>query len=174
MLRVKFTALCAFALLGLSLPAHASGYAYSHAAGFICGAGPGATNNRFVNGDYRAAFNVMNPDRRAQVVSLTLSLTFPAAPEDPSAGPGAPFTPGRVITLEHVTLYPGEAVMIDCQELVAASGLTIGGRPPYFSGVLDVRARRRLDVTLLQSAGPRDGDVSSYAVTNVDGERVRR
>ncbi len=169
MIRLAAFGLALASLLSLSPSAQASKREFSHAAGFICGAGPGATNDRFVNGDYRAAFNVLNTDRRALDVEFTLSLTFPAA-----VGGGAPFEPGLVIPLHTVRLHPGEAVMIDCRELVDASGLPLGGSPPYFSGVLDARASRELSVTLLQSAGPRDGDVSSYAVTVVEGRRVRR
>ncbi len=151
-------------LLAVGLPSVASAR-FSHAGGFICGAGPGSTNARFVNGDYRSAFNVLNTSRTTLEVDLRLSLTFP---------PGDLFQPGAVFDLGSVTLAPGQAVMIDCAEFVDATGLELGGSPPYFAGMFEARARRRLAVTLLQSAGPQGGDVSSYAVTPIEALRVLR
>ena len=153
-----------------SFTAEASGKVYSHASGFICGNGP--TNNRFVTGDYRSAFNIHNNTKKNRRVTLQLALTFPNSP-DATAPFDASFRPGTRIELESVRLHPGQAMMIDCDELVGATAFDIGGAPPYISGVLDIRSSRPIAVTLHQTAGPNTEPVSSVSVTRVPAERVQ-
>ena len=150
--------------------ATASANQFSHASGFICGNGP--TNNRFVTGDYRSAFNILNNTNRTRHVSLVLALTFPNSPDD-QAPFDASFRPGRSFELDSITLQPGQAVMIDCNELVGAAPFEIGGSPPYISGMLDIRSRRPLAVSLHQTAGPNTEPVSSVSVTNISAQRVQ-
>ncbi len=149
------------AITGVGLQAGAAAADIGHSAGFICGNGP--TNNRIIAGDYRAHFNIRNGDDRTQTVELKLALTFP------NAAPDASFTPGQVSSLQAVTLQPGEAVMIDCDELVPENA-----GPPYIGGVLTATSRRALDVTLIQTAGPATGPVNSVSVTRVPALREGR
>lgn len=135
-----------------------------HAGSFVCGM-LAATNDRILGGDYRTQFNILNVSSKDTTVDLTLALTFPAdAPVN-----GEPFTPGQVLALQSVDLEPGEAVMIDCLELGGAAA-GIGNPPPtYFAGVLSIQSRRSLSVTHFQTAGANAEDVSSVAVTQIEG-----
>ncbi len=150
--------------------AQASGKVYSHASGFICGNGP--TNNRFVTGDYRSAFNIQNNTRKNRRITLQLALTFPNSPDDTTPF-DVSFRPGNWFELESVNLRPGQALMVDCDELVGATPFDIGGAPPYISGVLDIRSSRPIAVTLHQTAGPNTEPVSSVSVTRVPAERIK-
>ena len=152
-------------LAGIASPAIASNN-FSHAAGFICGTGP--TTNRIVAGDYRVAFNILNGSRERQRVSLGLSLTFPAGITGSDS-----FEPGDVIPLSRTTLAPGQAVMIDCDELVKAFESEFPVGPPYISGILDVRSSAPLQVTAMQGAGPEGQPLSTLSVTLVPAVRLR-
>jgi len=156
------------ALVSLALGAPASAAEYSHAGGFVCGE-LGNTNNRILGGDHRTHFNLRNGSPHAVTVDLELALSFPAA--DPAAN-GASFTPGAATTLQSVTLQPGEAVMIDCDEILTAALALDADPPPYFSGILDARSGRPLQVTRTQTAGPNGEDVSSVSVTEIESKEL--
>jgi hypothetical protein len=143
---------------------------FSHAGGFVCGM-LGASNNRIVGGDYRTNFNIRNPSDKTVVVDLDLALGFPSA--DPAAN-GQSFTPGAMTSLQSVTLRPGEAVMIDCDELLAAAmPLDTITPPPYFSGILDIRSSQPLQVVRTQTAGPNGEDVSTLSVSEIAAVRTK-
>lgn len=141
---------------------------FSHAGGFVCGQ-LANTNNRILGGDHRTHFNIRNGNKGDVTVQLEMALAFPAA--DPAAN-GASFTPGATAILESVTLKPGEAVMIDCDELLTAAAKLDVDPPPYFSGILDATSRRPLQVTRTQTAGPNGEDVRSLSVTEIKGTNV--
>lgn len=156
-------------ILAFGAPAFAA--EFSHAGGFVCGE-LGNTNDRILGGDQRTNFNIRNGNNRAVTVKLDIALGFPAA--DPAAN-GASFTPGATAALQSVTLQPGEAVMIDCDELLTASReLDVIAQPPYFSGILDARSRRPLQVTRTQTAGPNGEDINSLSVTEIKARKVRK
>ncbi|HBP86520.1 MAG TPA: hypothetical protein PKK23_21070 [Nitrospirales bacterium] len=142
---------------------HRPGLNFSHAGGFVCGE-LANTNNRILGGDHRTHFNIRNGSKGEVTVDLEMALGFPAA--DPAAN-GASFTPGATTVLQSVTLKPGEAVMIDCDELITAALLLDVNPPPYFSGILDARSKRPLQVTRTQTAGPNGEDVRSLSVTEI-------
>jgi len=141
---------------------------FSHAGGFVCG-DLGNTNNRILGGDHRTHFNIRNGNKGDVTVDLEMALAFPAA--DPAAN-GASFTPGATAILQSVSLKPGEAVMIDCDELLAAAAPLDVDPPPYFSGILDARSKRPLQVTRTQTAGPNGEDVRSLSVTEIQSTKV--
>ncbi len=159
----------AVASLALVVPERGDRSAVSHAGGFVCGA-LASTNNRILGGDHRTHFNIRNGNNQEVVVSFELALGFPSA--DPAAN-GASFTPGATASLQSVTLGAGEAVMIDCDEiLAAATPLDTMTPPPYFSGILDARSRRPLQVTRTQTAGPNGEDVTALSVTEISATRM--
>jgi hypothetical protein len=159
----------ALASLTLGAPAWAAeDDEFSHAGGFVCGE-LAATNNRILGGDHRTNFNIRNGGRQAVTVNLELALTFPAADPAPN---GASFTPGATTALQSVELQPGEAVMIDCDEILTAALGLDADPPPYFSGILDARSRRPLQVTRTQTAGQNGQDISSLSVAEIRSTRV--
>jgi hypothetical protein len=158
------------ALVSLALGVPASAAEFSHAGGFVCGE-LANTNNRILGGDHRTHFNIRNGNKRAVTVNLELALGFPAADPAPN---GASFTPGATTALQSVELQPGEAVMIDCDEILTAALGLDADPPPYFSGILDARSRQPLQVTRTQTAGPNGEDISSLSVTEIESKRVGR
>jgi hypothetical protein len=156
------------ALGSLALTVPASADEFSHAGGFVCGELDN-TNNRILGGDHRTHFNIRNGNDRAVTVDLELALGFPSA--DPAAN-GASFTPGATATLQSVELQPGAAVMIDCDEILTAALELDADPPPYFSGILDARSGRPLQVTRTQTAGPNGEDISSVSVAEIQSREV--
>jgi hypothetical protein len=132
-----------------------------------------ATNNRILGGEHRTHFNIRNGNSRAVTVDLELALGFPAADPAPN---GATFTPGATTALQSVELQPGQAVMIDCQEIFDAilesDPPLDADPPPYFSGILDARSKRPLQVTRTQTAGANGEDISSLSVTEIKSREV--
>ena len=157
-------------LVSLALGAPASADEFSHAGGFVCGE-LGNTNNRILGGDHRTHFNIRNGNDHAVTVELELALGFPSADPAPN---GASFTPGATTALQSVELQPGEAVMIDCDEILTAALELDADPPPYFSGILDARSGRPLQVTRTQTAGPNGEDISSLSVTEIESREVER
>ena len=159
----------ALASLALGVPASSADADFSHAGGFVCGELDN-TNNRIVGGDHRTNFNIRNGNNKAVTVYLELALSFPSADPAPN---GASFTPGATTALHSVELKPGEAVMIDCDEILTAALGLDKDPPPYFSGILDARSERPLQVTRTQTAGPNGEDISSLSVTEIESKRIR-
>ena len=158
-----------FAAIGLALASLALGVPasvaqdrdaeFSHAGGFVCGQLEAT----------RTHFNIRNGNSRAVTVDLELALTFPAADPAPN---GASFTPRATTSLQSVRLRPGEAVMIDCDEILTAALGLDADPPPYFLGILDARSKRPLQVTRTQTAGANGEDISSLLVTEIKSREV--
>lgn len=135
------------------------------AAKMVCGTQPDAKALQLVQGVYASIVNILNVSDVDQKVAVTLALAHP---------PPAPL-PGGVFAVAEISLAPGQAAAIDCED-IAALTFPFGLPDHYIDGFLLIEAEQPLTVQAVYTAAPlhKDGCCHGHPgpVASIDVERI--
>ncbi len=124
-----------------------------YAVKFVCGRSDGRI---LAPGTYFTAINVHNPAKNA----IDLRKTFAVALPDEKAGP--------VSKPHSIRLGPGQALEIDCQDILR----WIGEKLPFYKGFAVVEADTELNVVAVYTAAGSTKQIETMEVKRVAGQRL--
>ncbi|WP_299609784.1 CARDB domain-containing protein [uncultured Tateyamaria sp.] len=136
-----------------------------YAAKMVCGTQPDPKVLQLVQGVYGSIVNVLNISGEDQTLIVTLALAHP---------PPAPL-PGGVYSVADISLAPGQAAAVDCDD-IAALTFPFGMPDTYIDGFVLIEAEGPLTVQAVYTAAPliKDGCCHGHPgpVASIDVERI--
>lgn len=165
-MRGLFKTIFMTALLGgVAGPVAAQDAGPVYAAKMVCGFQPDLEALQLVQGVYATVVNLLNISGSKQSVIVTFAMAHP---------PSAPM-PGGGYDVAEVTLAPGQAAAVDCEDLAALT-FPFGFPDTYIDGFVLIAGQGPLTVRAVYTAAPfeKDGCCQGHPgqVASIDVERI--
>ena len=165
-MRGLFKTIFMTALLGgVAGPVAAQDAGPVYAAKMVCGFQPDPEALQLVQGVYATVVNLLNISGSKQSVIVTFAMAHP---------PSAPM-PGGGYDVAEVTLAPGQAAAVDCEDLAALT-FPFGFPDTYIDGFVLIAGQGPLTVRAVYTAAPfeKDGCCQGHPgqVASIDVERI--
>ena len=138
---------------------------YRYTAYFVCGTPEQGSGGQLAFGKYATQINMANWHGKALEMRKKVAFTYP--PRMQNYGVHSDWIGPEVIERNH-------AMSVDCEEIVGtkkypsefvySEGLPVledGSEPTFYTGYLIIQSSRSLNVTTVQTAGPRPGEGGS-------------
>jgi hypothetical protein len=141
-------------------------YDYRYTAYFVCGAPEQGSGGQLVFGKYATQINMANWHGKGLELRKKVAFTYP--PRMQTYGVHSDWIGPEFIERNH-------AMSVDCEEIVGTKQhpsefqypengppvLEDGSEPTFYTGYLIIQSKRSLNVTTVQTAGPRPGQGES-------------